>query len=258
MAIRDTDKDWAYFGDTDPYWAVLTHDQFRKEKLTPQALADFFESGTTYVTFLLDTIRTHLDPAYRPASALDFGCGVGRVAVPLAQHCTTVVGIDISDGMLKEAESRCAAVGVSNVRLVKGDDELSYITETFDLIHSYIVFQHIPAPRGEAIVRRLVELLSDGGVGVLHLTYGKRDVPGSEKLQAFLRRLRRHPVRTVAALAGFNDKAQMQMHDYNLNVIFDILRKAGVRRTYVEFTDHAGWYGVLFFFKKQADDDYRA
>src|SRR5947208_14390075 len=76
--------------------------------------------------------------------------------------------------MLTEARSRCAALGLGNVRLAQSDDRLSNIPERFDLINSYIVLQHITCRRGEAIVEQLLDRLQDGGVGVLHLTYHRQ------------------------------------------------------------------------------------
>ena len=39
------------------------------------------------------------------ADALDFGCGVGRLTQPLAARVRQVVGLDISDEMIRRARS---------------------------------------------------------------------------------------------------------------------------------------------------------
>ena len=46
---------------------------------------------------------------------LDYGCGIGRVSAALAPRVTQVVGVDISDGMLREAAARLS--GVANAQL---------------------------------------------------------------------------------------------------------------------------------------------
>src|SRR5262249_41033519 len=116
----------------------------------------------------------HLDEEFSPAAALDFGCGVGRLLVPIAKRSRSAVGIDVSDGMLQEAKSQCASIGLTNVRLIKSDDRLTHVTEKFDLINSYIVLQHVSPERGKVIARSLIERLNDGGIGVLHFTYDKQ------------------------------------------------------------------------------------
>lgn len=94
-----------------------------------------------------------------------FGCGVGRLLLPLARRCQTAVGIHASDGMLREAEKVCQMEKVRNISLVKGDDNCSSQAPGFDFINSFIVFQHIPCDRGVRLFRRLLELLNEGGVG---------------------------------------------------------------------------------------------
>src|SRR5690606_15625018 len=54
----------------------------------------------------------------------------------------------------------------------RSDDELSQLRGSFDLIHSFLVFQHIPVRRGEAIVERLLERLETGGVAAFHFSSG--------------------------------------------------------------------------------------
>ena len=76
---------------------------------------------------LWDAIRRWVAPRFAPRSALDFGCGVGRLLVPLARRCPSVVGVDVADSMLAQARARCDAVGVTNVRLLKSDDRLSRV-----------------------------------------------------------------------------------------------------------------------------------
>ncbi|HMF11642.1 MAG TPA: class I SAM-dependent methyltransferase [Gemmataceae bacterium] len=268
MPTHTTDKDWEHFGKLDPYWAVYTDERFRKSSLTEAALQEFFASGEAYVDFVFRTIRRHLDEEFSPAAVLDFGCGVGRLLVPFAKRCCSVVGIDVSDGMLQEAKSQCASIRLTNVRLVKSDDYLSNVTEKFDLINSYIVLQHVSTERGEVIARSLIERLNDGGIGVLHFTYdkqhsndpsGKPSVATESRLPSALRFGRSFAASVARLLRAHGRRPpEMQMNSYDLNSIFAGLQNAGVRRIHVEFTNHDGCYGVLIFFKKESHDQYLA
>jgi SAM-dependent methyltransferase len=264
---NNTDKYWQFIGEENPYWGVITHDKFDRDKLTLDSIEEFYSSGESHVSLLFQTIREYVDHAFVAESALDFGCGVGRIVVPLARRCRTVVGVDVSDGMLQRARARCDLLGLPNVRLVKGDDQLSALTEPFDLIHSFIVLQHISADRGYLIVDRLLQLLTQGGVGVLHFVYFRESPSGHPKLRAIAERLGLYS-RLSAIRAMFQRSAkpvhagnpaglQMQMNPYNLNLILQKFQTAGVRRLHVEYTDHGGFFGVVLFFKKDGKDTYR-
>jgi hypothetical protein len=58
------------------------------------------------------------------------------VLIPLAERCREVTGVDVSPAMLEEARRNCEAAGVSQVRLIRSDDNLSAIGEEFDFVHS--------------------------------------------------------------------------------------------------------------------------
>ena len=64
--MKNTDHEWEKFGATEPYFGVLTHDQFRRRNLTDQSRAEFFATGLTYIDDVLKTIRSHIDPTYSP------------------------------------------------------------------------------------------------------------------------------------------------------------------------------------------------
>jgi len=74
----------------------------------PRYLQEGFTRNTeAEVRFLLEELA--LPPGAR---ILDIGCGVGRHAVPLAEAGLHVVGIDLSLGMLRQAQVRASEAGV--------------------------------------------------------------------------------------------------------------------------------------------------
>src|SRR5687768_1349854 len=118
--INDSDKDWERFGKTDPYFAVLTAPEFHGR---PSGIEreKFFGSGESHIQTVFAIIREHLDPAFAPARALDFGCGVGRLVLPLTARCPEVTGLDVSQAMLAEARRNCVEAGVTHVQLLQSD-----------------------------------------------------------------------------------------------------------------------------------------
>jgi len=67
---------------------------------------------------------------------LELGCGTGRVALPLARHGATVVGIDRSASMLARADARVRRGRLaSRVKLVRGDiTRLPFPDRSFPLV----------------------------------------------------------------------------------------------------------------------------
>jgi SAM-dependent methyltransferase len=67
---------------------------------------------------------------------LELGCGTGRVTVPLARAGISLVGIDLSDPMLRRARARLRRVRLAaHARLVRGDiRHLPFEPATFALV----------------------------------------------------------------------------------------------------------------------------
>jgi SAM-dependent methyltransferase len=160
----NTDDAWKKFGEVDPYFGVVTHTEYHSWSLTEEAREQFFVSGEEHVKRIMKVLRD-INPEFSPTRAIDFGCGVGRVTLPLARESSSVLGVDVSAGMLSEAQKNASNQGISNVTFA------SEVSGRFDLIHSYIVFQHIPVRRGLIIMRDLVSRLDPGGMAVIQFPY---------------------------------------------------------------------------------------
>jgi ubiquinone/menaquinone biosynthesis C-methylase UbiE len=70
------------------------------------------------------------------APILELGCGTGRVALPLARHGATVIGIDRSASMLARARMRVRRAKLhSRVKLIRGDiRHLPFPDKSFPLV----------------------------------------------------------------------------------------------------------------------------
>ena len=252
-----TDQEWERFGKLDPYFGVASDEKFRSAALNSSTLDDFFESGTKHVDEVFGVIRKHIRPDFRPDRALDFGCGVGRITIPLAGVCAQVVGVDVSPSMLEEARRNCDLRHLTNVELFASDDVLSAVPGHFDFVHSFIVLQHIPPPRGEQLIGTLLTMLSEEGVALLQFTYHRRASRGRRAIHWFRR--------SLPFVNGLANAAQgrplrypfMDMHNYNLNRVFLILHDLGCDQCHVQFTDHGGHLGLALFLMKPRTDEPR-
>jgi SAM-dependent methyltransferase len=241
LVDMSTDAAWEEWGNRDPYYGVITNPKFRRTVLNEDAKREFFESGASHVHHVLTTIRKHIDPEFAPRRILDFGCGVGRLLVPFATMAEEVVGLDVSPSMLQEARRNCAERKLRNVRLLVSDDQLSAMDGQFDLIHSSIVFQHIPVHRGRIIFSNLLRRLNSRGAAAMHLTYSKTRFAATYGT----------PPETVpiAVRPRNNDTdPEIQMNSYNMNEIIFLMQSHGVQGYYTEFSDHGGELGVFLYF----------
>ena len=105
-----------------------------------------------------------------PASRiLDAGCGPGLVSQAFLQAGHRVLGIDLSDEMIRRARIRCADFG-DRARFERQSLHDPTPEATFDASVSRYVLHHVVDPR--SFVARQVELIRPGGVLVVsdHLT----------------------------------------------------------------------------------------
>jgi SAM-dependent methyltransferase len=276
----DTDSEWEKWGQQDPYFAVLTLERFRSSRLTASDKEEFFASGAHHAASVLADCRRLFDASFAPTSVLDFGCGVGRVLIPLAVQVQRAVGVDVSLSMLAEARRNCDERAIQNVELVQSDDDLTRVEGTFDLIHSSIVFQHIPIERGRVLFQHLLDHLAPTGIAAIHVTFGKAyhaqnfgqppapaPFPASPPVRhtSLRQRLSRGSLgRTWRAWSGKSagtpppeaepspgvSDPQMLMNPYPLSELAYLMQMAGIQRFHASFTDHGGELGVFLLFQR--------
>lgn len=252
--MHQTDKAWETWGTVDPYYGVLTSEPYRKADLSDASKKIFFDTGRDHFNHVLRTIRRHLDPTFSPTRGVDFGCGTGRVLVAIAGVCEEVLGLDIADSMLTECQINCHEAQLKNVTLEKSNDTLSALSGEYDLIHSFIVFQHIRPSRGKVIIPRLLDHLSQSGVAVLHIVY-QWDAGMRQRIAYFMRH---HVPLAHVVMKRFrnrhSDDPKMEMNVYNMNLLLGLLDKAGVEKIYIEPVRHGAHRGAILYASKKAGD----
>jgi 2-polyprenyl-3-methyl-5-hydroxy-6-metoxy-1,4-benzoquinol methylase len=258
MFKAKSDEAWEYYGKNDPYFGVLTAENFRKGQLTAEAKKQFFETGERYAEDTWTAIQGFFGTGFHPTRAMDFGCGVGRLVLPFARRCDAVVGVDVSESMLETARANAREQGLTNATFVQGDDTLSRVTGRFDFVHSFIVFQHIPPSRGFELLRRQIALLTDDGIGALHFTYAFASTMTPAKRRQIA--AQRIPlIHTLSNLVrGKSAEPAMEMNEYDVNELLKILQESGCHDVHLRFseTSHRGhpFYGVTLFFRKRRHD----
>jgi SAM-dependent methyltransferase len=163
--LEEVRRDWERLGAEDPLWAVLMMPGTRRGGWS---VDDFLRTGRLEVDAALRHLRS-LTRLRRLRQALDFGSGAGRITQALADHADEVVGVDAADSMLDLARKldqtggRCA--WVRNTR----DDLSIFDSESFDLVYSSLVLQHLPPRAARVFLGELMRVVRPGGALVVQV-----------------------------------------------------------------------------------------
>ena len=251
MELSHSDKDlsrlwshlrqsWETLGQQAPYHSVLTDKRFLPEQFKDNEAA-FWSSGQKDLRMIDSTLQRNNAGNRRLRSVLEFGCGVGRVTMHLAERFEHVVAVDISAPHLKVARHRASETGKSNIDFINlMDRDVSDLPQT-DLVFSRIVLQHNAPPLMLDITRKLLALVKPGGAALFQLPVYMRGY--KFKLDEYL------------ATA----EPRMEMHCLPQSVILRLLEKQGFSLQEVRETDDIGrqgdWISNTFFaIRKDAAD----
>jgi ubiquinone/menaquinone biosynthesis C-methylase UbiE len=114
-------------------------------------------------------------------NALDVGTGTGHTAFALSHHVSSVIGIDITEPMLAEAERLRTEKALNNVSFQAGNvHQLAFKDESFDLVTCRRAAHHFSDIR--LAVSEMQRVLRHGG----RLVIDDRSVPEDEFLDQYM------------------------------------------------------------------------
>jgi 2-polyprenyl-3-methyl-5-hydroxy-6-metoxy-1,4-benzoquinol methylase len=242
MGVIDTDRDWCAIADAFPYFGVITEERYKNP--SAEDLKEFFATGQNEIAAFLARSERIFGP-FEPKSALDFGCGVGRLLIPLAKLAGNATGVDVSDKMLSLARKHAKDAGVS-VTLTKSIPA----DQTFDWVNSHVVLQHISPRRGYSIIHDLWDALAPGGLLVLHITTFRDkahlgDLLGNDSIVGY------DGERAINYSKVDDQIRGILMYDYDLSHVFANMPMANGCPLYLEKVDHAGHHGFRIYVRKR-------
>ncbi|MBA3444441.1 MAG: methyltransferase domain-containing protein [Gemmatimonadales bacterium] len=194
MSLSKHKRDWDDLGRVDPLWAILTSPEHRYDKWNIQ---EFFARGAAEIAHVMQHAGQLGLPRQRRA-ALDFGCGVGRLTRALAKHFDRCVGVDISDAMISKACEWHRDWPTCHFVLNTTGDLRVFKEDSFDLVYSNIVLQHLPSVGLiESYIKEFIRILTADGLLVFQLP---RHIPWKNRVQP-----RRRVYRFLRALGVSED-----------------------------------------------------
>jgi SAM-dependent methyltransferase len=168
--LRDSQTFWDAHAARDPLWAVLS-DAGRDGRRWD--VRRFLQTGVNELALVFYELESH-GIEVRHGTALDFGCGVGRLTQALARRFDRVIGVDVSSGMVEAAAS-----------LNRVPDRASFVWNTqpdlrvlddvsFDFVYTNLVLQHIEPSLTREYLREFLRVLRPSGVLVFQLPSHER------------------------------------------------------------------------------------
>lgn len=158
---------------------------------------------------------------YLRGSVMDFGCGLGRLGIALAQQPGVEVVVCVDQSVyhgLKTAKFTSGMPIVSSFYpIVSGPDLLmslyqdKKIPKCYDLVNSIIVLQHMITPLQGVYLEQFCDILRPGGIARLQIPWKTPRDPGCSK------NMREH----------YRELGGMQMHYIDESSIIEIMSRRG-------------------------------
>jgi ubiquinone/menaquinone biosynthesis C-methylase UbiE len=126
-----------------------------------KSLEEFRESGRIDTWTILSGLPSR---NFTNMTMLDVGCGLGRIEEHLSSLVGEVHGIDVSLSMINQAKENVSKCGNVFLHLGSGHDLAQFRAETFDLVFSYVTFQHIPRKIFLEYLPEMWRVLKHGGM----------------------------------------------------------------------------------------------
>lgn len=262
--LRDVASRWTQLGRDDPMWAALTlpgkssrpgkssglgKSSGKSSRNTPWTEAEFLATGRQEIDAVLARLD-ELNVSPRRGTALDFGCGPGRLTAALAAAgFSHAIGLDISPSMLDTAR-RLVAGGDSGAgngagpevgercefRHNDGPTLAGIADDSVDLVYTCRVLQHMPPALATGYLREFFRVTAPGGLVVFQLPV--EPAPGI--VGGLLRRM---PVALANRL-----RHGMQMHGTPPTEVTATVAAAGGRTVAIEPDTSAGprWRSHLY------------
>jgi len=230
-------KNWDALAADNPADAVLSG--FSSDK---KSRVRFYASGEKKIQSVLKRLDA-LGVTYGHDSALDFGCGIGRLTRALSKRFDKTWGADVSPQMIEIAQQSDSSNSCIFVALEQPDLKI-FESGKFDFVISLLVLQHIDPAIAPDYFEELLRVLKPGGVLVLQVP----DSPSWSLKGMRLRTMRLLPRPAANLFRTITRKPEvMMMNGIREITISDMAARSGVEIQSVDRTMINGWHDRTYF-----------
>jgi ubiquinone/menaquinone biosynthesis C-methylase UbiE len=229
-------QDWDDLGHVDPLWAIIT---VADRRFGRWDLDEFMRTGDREIAGLMAEIESLGFPRQR-GRALDFGCGIGRLTRALARQFSACVGVDVAPAMLEMARKVNSDLPHCNFLLNRSPNLALFGDETFDLVYTNMVLQHLPEPSLiEGLIAEFCRIVKPGGLIAMQIPHSlplKFRIQPGRRLYAVLRKF------GVGRRFLYDQLTLTPMRLISLSEsrVFGALESGGARILRVQPDDHCG------------------
>jgi SAM-dependent methyltransferase len=135
---------------------------------------EFFEHGRQEIDYVIERLDRLGFRGEKRRTAVDFGCGVGRLTQALQAHYEVAFGIDASGEMVHRANALAFERKADRVIFFHNEKpNLRFIQSgTADMVYSMITLQHMPQIYQRIYIDEFMRIISDDGVAVFEAPEG--------------------------------------------------------------------------------------
>ena len=156
---------WENYAKDDPLWAIISTPGKMGGKWD---LTEFLQTGQHEIDQLFETLSSN-DIEFERSSALDFGCGVGRLTQALARNFESVCGVDISPTMIENAKRLNQYPEKCTYDVNARQDLKLFEDNRFCFVYSHIVLQHMLPDLARNYLAEFSRILKPGGLLIFQL-----------------------------------------------------------------------------------------
>jgi len=227
--INRVSEAWTALGAARPYHSVLTLKELLPENITEAAIKRFWASGASEGSQIKAILLRHGFQNAASKTCLEYGCGLGRMTVVLANIFKKVYAYDISPGHLEVAQKHSAQLDFDNIEFKLCNKNIfANNLHPCEFFYSRIVFQHNPPPLIGKLISMAMRSLQVDGVGVFQVpTYASKY---RFNLDEYLE---------------YTEKPEMEMHAIPQTEIFNLIADAGCRILEVREDNSVGWHSWI-------------
>ena len=219
--------EWKFWGKRDPLWGVAAWKGRNKEGANPWTDEEFYGLGASdWRDFLLHWRRYGVSDQ----TAVEIGCGAGRLTMHMAGFFRQVRALDVSEDMIDYARKKVGQDGVS-FAVVDGS-EIPEPTGSVHAVFSAQVFQHLDKQEDvENYFREIARVLIPGGTMMIHIPVFAWPVGAGDWVKRFYglgRRVDEYKANRLRRdLERGGEKGLMRMRSYQIKFFYQFLPALG-------------------------------